>query len=299
MVPVEKVSLTGVSETTLATLYARALDSRAAAPVLHDRFAATAVDRIDYDFAATGVVGPVATAIAARARALDDWTAAFLAAHPVATVLHLACGLDTRAHRLAAADTVHWVDVDLPAVLDLRARVLPDAPGDHRTVAASVLDDSWLDDVPDDRPTAVVFEGLSMYLAPAAGRRLVERTTARLPCGELLFDCVGTPALWLHGVVPFLRRAGATLRWAVDDPRAVQRWVPGLELLEVVRTVDLPGVLGDGTAARLAATLFGLLPVARGAHRLLRYRVAGQCAAVHGGGEGPRGEARQGPSRAL
>jgi MFS family permease len=28
-----------------------------------------------------------------------------------------------------------------------------------------------------------------------------------------------------------------------------------------------------------------------------RYRVAGQCAAVHGGGEGPRGEARQGPSR--
>jgi hypothetical protein len=30
-----------------------------------------------------------------------------------------------------------------------------------------------------------------------------------------------------------------------------------------------------------------------------RYRYAGQCAAVHGGGEGPRGEARQGPSRAL
>ena len=30
-----------------------------------------------------------------------------------------------------------------------------------------------------------------------------------------------------------------------------------------------------------------------------RYRIAGQCAAVHGGGEGPRGEARQGPSRAL
>jgi hypothetical protein len=31
----------------------------------------------------------------------------------------------------------------------------------------------------------------------------------------------------------------------------------------------------------------------------LRYRDAGQCAAVHGGGEGPRGEARQGSSRAL
>src|SRR5689334_5723644 len=30
-----------------------------------------------------------------------------------------------------------------------------------------------------------------------------------------------------------------------------------------------------------------------------RYRDAGRCAAVHGGGEGPRGEARQGPSRAL
>ena len=40
-------------------------------------------------------------------------------------------------------------------------------------------------------------------------------------------------------------------------------------------------------------------PVLAEAMRNLGYRDAGQCAAVHGGGEGPRGEARQGPSRAL
>lgn len=268
----ERISLTGAPETMLATLYARALDSRAADPVLHDRAAALAVDRIDYDFTRTGIFGPLATGVALRARQLDDWTAEFLATHDDATVLHLACGLDTRVHRLAPSARVRWVDVDFPAVLELRERVLPTPPGDYRTIGASVADDGWLDQVPADRPTAVVFEGLSMYLHEADGRRLVERVTRRFPSGQLIFDCTGSVGVALQALLPLLRNARATLHWAVDDPHVVESWAPGLELLDAVRGVELAGLDRMPLPARLGAWALSWVPLVRDVSRLLRYR---------------------------
>lgn len=266
-----KVSLTGASETMLATLYARAIDSRAADSVLHDTAAAEAIERLDYDFARTGMFGMFATAVAVRAKQLDDWTAEFLAGHGAATVLHLACGLDTRVHRLAPPPSVRWVDLDYPKVLELRKRILPAPGGDYRMIGASVSDEGWLDDVPADRPTVVVFEGLSMYLRQADGRRLVERVTGRFPSGQLLFDCLGTVGVWFQRLVPLVRNAGATLHWAVDDPHEIESWAP-VELLDAVRAVELPGVERMALLGRLGAFGLSCVPVVRDVSRLLRYR---------------------------
>ncbi|GAA3460104.1 hypothetical protein ACFFSW_12695 [Saccharothrix longispora] len=84
-----------------AALSARALDARAARPVLGDTAALEAVGRIEYDFGRTGVNAGTAAGVAMRAELLDGWTREFPAAHPAATVPHLACGLDTRARRVA------------------------------------------------------------------------------------------------------------------------------------------------------------------------------------------------------
>ncbi|KAK4098706.1 hypothetical protein N658DRAFT_398013, partial [Parathielavia hyrcaniae] len=59
-----------------------------------------------------------------RARALDWWTADFLALHrarnqPV-TVVHLACGLNARCFRVEHGPDVRWFDVDLDDVVALR-----------------------------------------------------------------------------------------------------------------------------------------------------------------------------------
>ncbi|WP_220449281.1 class I SAM-dependent methyltransferase [Nonomuraea longispora] len=66
-----------------------------------------------------------AVTVAMRARHLDDWTRDFLAEHPAAIVLHLGCGMDTRAHRVGPGPGVHWYDVDFPEVIDLRERLYP------------------------------------------------------------------------------------------------------------------------------------------------------------------------------
>ena len=97
-----KVDFSGVQSTMLITLFLRALDSKEAEPILGDRFAAVAVDRIDYDW--TKVDKPNITrnrfGVALRAKQFDEWAAGFLRGNPGATVLQLACGLDSRAFRL-------------------------------------------------------------------------------------------------------------------------------------------------------------------------------------------------------
>lgn len=268
----ERVDLTGAPATMLATLYGRALDSRRGDSILHDTAADEAVRRIDYDFRATGMTPTTAAGVALRGWQLDVWTREFLAAHPHATVLHLACGLDTRAQRVAPPPSVRWIDLDLPEVIALRDRLVARPAGDHRVAAASVTDEGWLADVPADRPTVAVFEGLTMYLHQAEGEQLIRRICDRFGSGQLLFDCYGSLGIRLQKLVPAVRRAGATLHWGIDDPRVIERLHPGLTLLDALRSVDMPGLERLPLAGRLQLAVIARVPRLRDVGRILRYR---------------------------
>ncbi|MCE7011196.1 class I SAM-dependent methyltransferase [Kibdelosporangium philippinense] len=268
----EKITLTGAPETMLATLYGRALDSHRPNSVLHDTAAAHAISRIDYDFRKTRIKGTTAVGVAIRGKVLDDWTSEFLTAYPAATVLHLACGLDTRVQRIAPPSTVRWIDLDVPDVVALRKRLITSPSGDYRLVGASVTADSWLAEVPNDRPTVAVFEGLSMYLHKADGKRLIERITSRFPTGQLLFDVYGTTGIKLQKLVPAVRNAGATLHWGLDDPAEVEAWHPGLRCLDALRSVDMPGLDKLPLSGRIGLKVVSKIPGLRDAGRILRYR---------------------------
>lgn len=267
----EKITLTGAPETMLATLYARALDSRSPRSILHDREADRAIQRIDYNFRKTGITPTAAAGVALRAKQLDDWTAEFLAAHPECTVLHLACGLDTRVQRMRPAPSVRWIDLDHPEVIALRERLLPEPAGDYRAVGASVTDEGWLEAVPADRPTVAVFEGLSMYLREEDGKRLIQRITGRFPRGQLLFDVYGKLGIRLQKLVPAVRNAGATLRWGVDDPREIERLHDGLKCLDALRSTDMP-LDKLPAAGRLGLWVVARIPGLRDAGRILRFQ---------------------------
>jgi len=269
---VEKIALTGAQETMLATLYGRALDSERPASVLHDDEARRAVDRIDYDFGKTGMNTTSAVGVAIRGRVLDDWTREFLQRNPSCTVLHLACGLDTRAHRIERPDTVRWIDVDMPDVVALRHKLLPTPRGDYRLVASSVTEDAWLAEVPADRPVVAVFEGLSMYLTQAEGHALISRITTRFAGGELLFDVYGSWGIKLQKLVPAVRNAGAVLHWGVDDPREIEALRPGLTTVDAWRSVDLPHLDALPRSGRIQMKVVSAIPKLRDVGKLLRLR---------------------------
>ncbi|SDH02127.1 class I SAM-dependent methyltransferase [Nonomuraea jiangxiensis] len=206
----------GVTWTLLGTLYLRAWESRLPAPILGDRYAAEVMERIDYDFDKLGRrLRPSGNQflVGLRGRQFDDWSAAFLARHPDAVVLHLGCGMDSRMLRLDPEHRLHWFDVDVPQVIELR-RQLYQEQGNYRMIGASVTDDGWLDAVPGDRPVLVVAEGLLPYLSEPEVRGLLRRLTEHFRTGELIFDAMA----------PWIVRMVKVARWGPHDGAEVERW---------------------------------------------------------------------------
>ncbi|MFB6435906.1 class I SAM-dependent methyltransferase [Streptomyces sp. NPDC056411] len=264
------VQLTGAPETLLATLYGRAVDSRSERPVLGDTLAADTVRRLDHDFTTMRMSPSEATSVALRARQLDEWTAGFLARHPEATVVHLGCGLDTRVDRLDPGPGVRWFDIDYPEVIALRRQLYPERAG-YVTIPSSVTDPAWIDEIPSDRPTMIVAEGLLMYLTEQAGTALLRRLIERAPSGELAFDAFSAFAIrtqWTNRVV---RKAGARLYWGTDAA-GIAALSPRLETVESVSALEIPGIERLSAGYRLAARLSAKIPTVRDLARLYHCR---------------------------
>jgi O-methyltransferase involved in polyketide biosynthesis len=222
-----KVELTPVQGTLFSSLYAKALDSRAKRPVLCDRSAATVADQFSYDYERLKLRTDDRIATVSRASQLDHWTMEFLERHPGAVVAHLGCGLDRRIDRVDPTAGVDWYDIDLPEVIELCERLYDPRPG-HRWLPASVSEPEWLDAIPPGRPILIIAEALTMFLLEDEVRTLFERVTDRFDEGQLLFDAYNRLAVRNMPRHPTIQALGATLTWGIDDPRELERWIPGL-----------------------------------------------------------------------
>lgn len=267
----EQIRLTGAQQTLLGPLHARALDNRRPDPVLGDETADRLLDRIDFDFRSLHLGSGDRMAVVLRAKQLDDWAARYLAQHPDAVVLHLACGLDSRAFRLTIPAGTHWYDIDLPDVIELRNRLYPQAQANYRTIAASVTDQDWLDEIPTGRPTLVIAEGLTMYLTEADGVDLLRRLVERFGVGEMMFDAVLPWTIRAARYSWFLQRTGAEFHWGIGDPLALEMRVPGFRLRQELPMMDMPGLAKMDATDRAIAKFMNAFPPLRRAMRLLRY----------------------------
>lgn len=225
-----RVDLSGPPQTMLATLHAKALDADLPHSVLHDRWAKQIVAQIDYDWSTTTMTPRNAVGVSMRSAQFDRWVRQAIDAHPRAAVLHLGCGLDSRFFRIGPGPDVEWYDVDYPDVIGLRERLYPAADHYH-LVAASVTDPAWLADVPRDRPTIMVAEGLTMYLTEHDGIALLRRVVDRFPSGELQFDAFSSLGIRLQWTNAVVRRSGSTLHWGINGPGDILTAVPGARLL--------------------------------------------------------------------
>jgi O-methyltransferase involved in polyketide biosynthesis len=266
-----KVTLTEEKETLLVTLYAKAEDSRVPDSMLHDRFAAEAVGKIDYDFSKVRMGRASEMVIALRAKVMDDWTRKFMAAHPDAVVLHLGCGLDSRVFRLDPPPGVLWFDVDYPEVIDLRRRLYPDRAG-YTLIASSVTAEDWLSQVPADRPAMIIAEGLLLYVPEEEVARLLERLVNYLPNGEVVFDNYSSLGLWMIRNTPSIKATGASVHWGIDDPHELERQVPMLKFVEEYNFSDSAEFANMSWMAQATVRFVHAVPSLRKLGRFFRYR---------------------------
>ena len=254
MTVIDGNTLDGVSATSLWTLYFRATEARRPGGVIEDPEAVRLFDAVGYDYLKFGRPNQ---SHALRARSFDAVTADYLRAHPKASVVALAEGLQTSFWRLDAAgvlDEATWYSVDLPPVMALREQLLPH---DHRIVdiAQSALDRSWMDRVNTNDGVFITAEGLFMYLDPADVRALIADCADRFPGGRLMFDNIPP---WfsrktLRGLKLSDRYQAPPMPFGLtaDDAVALADQIPGVRAAH-----DVPYVTGRGIHRLLGSAPF-------------------------------------------
>ena len=114
--------------------------------------------------------------------------------------------------------------------------------GRPAALVGSELLATLLKEVPADRPTLVVMEGLMPYLHPDDGKRLVRRIAERFPSGQIVFDI---PGRWFRRLQRFNRpisTTGAVFYNSMDDPKDMTVVHPSLRVRSVVRIGETPGM---------------------------------------------------------
>ena len=155
----EKVNVTGVPETMIQTLYARAKESMKSNAKIKDDMAAEIVSQLDYDFSNADKDGAMSSGVIARTIVLDEMVGQYLTKHPKTVVVNIACGLDTRCYRMQGYG--HWYNLDLPEAIALRSKLLPEK-GKVTQIAMSAMDD-WGGRITEANGSAlVIIEGLTM-----------------------------------------------------------------------------------------------------------------------------------------
>lgn len=254
------ITLAGVPETMLWTLYHRSREASRPDAVLHDPLAPDLVARIDFPFEerfGTSDLGQV-QGLALRSKTFDREVGRYLRTRPDGQVVALGEGLETQFWRVDNG-RVRWLSVDLPEAIDARRRLLPDEPR-ARLLAASAIEDGWVGEVGDRGPVLVVAQGLFMYLQPGEVHAIVATIARNLPGATLLFDSVAPWVSARSRRAPLRTRSGyeaPPMPWALD--RAERQRLLGLDPA-VAGIQRVAPARGRGMAFGIVVPLLRMVP---------------------------------------
>ena len=223
----EKVTLSGVPETMLQTVYARARES-ATRGAITDKKAEEIIGKLHYDFSLAEKDTAMRSGVIARTIVLDKLVNAFLAAHPGAVVVNIACGLDTRCYRMSGFS--HWYNLDLPETIAVRQKLLPES-GAISQIALSAMDD-WGGQIAENGiPALIVIEGLTMYLTQADVQRIFTVIARRFSRATVLVETMN-PVVVKRFKEKSIEGSHAKFTWGVKDGRALASLLPGFRFVE-------------------------------------------------------------------
>jgi len=265
----ENLNLSGARETLLITLRAKALDSRLRHSVLNDRFADSIFKTIKYDFTKFGEFYKSNNIIVIRAKQFDEWLKEFLATNENATVVNLACGLDSRVKRVDPDKTVFWYDIDFPDVIEIRRNFFVETQ-QYKMIGSSALDPQWLQDISPNRPTVILTEGLLEYLDEKEVQSLFNMLTGYFVQGQLIFDVMSSFAIE-SGKKRLKAITGAEHKWAVNSPEAVDRLDSQLQRISDLSVFKSAFIKELSAGYRFIYRIMSYIPAFRNMMRLMRY----------------------------
>lgn len=223
----KKITLSGVPETMLQTVYARAKESKIRGTI-HDLKAEEIIDGLDYDFSLADKDKAMHSGVIARTIVLDKLTEAWLLKNPDAVVINIACGLDTRCYRMKGY--VHWYNLDLPETIAVREMLLTEN-GKISQIAMSATED-WGGEIKEsDAPVLVIIEGLTMYLTEEDIKRIFSVISSRFGTATVFAE-VMNPVVVKHFKEKSIEGSNAKFTWGVKNGKALSAMLTDFEFVE-------------------------------------------------------------------
>jgi len=245
-----------VSDTALMVAACRALESDTPNGLVHDPFAGRlAGERGLAMLRALPQPEMMRFGIGVRSHFVDELLLEALASHPIATVVSLGCGLDTRPWRLELPSSLRWVEADFADMLDYKDGLMSaETPRCRRERITADLNDAAqrraIYSATGPAPALMITEGLLVYL-PAA---TVEALAAEAGRGNGITH-------WMSDVMT----TGFAKALTLDTGRSVRN-LQASDSLQGEQLLDLVGRHGWLTAARrsyIADMAFAMEPAAR------------------------------------
>ena len=223
----EKISLSGVPETMLQTIYARAKESQGRGAI-HDAKAEEIIERLNYDFSLADKDSAMRSGVIARTIVLDRLTKAWLVSNPGAVVVNIACGLDTRCYRMEGF--CHWYNLDLPETMAVRESLLPER-GMISQIAMSTMDD-WGNEIKEQNtPVLIIIEGLTMYLSEADVQRIFRVISRRFEKATVFAETMN-PMIVKRFKEKSIEGSNAKFSWGVKNGPALAALLPDFRFME-------------------------------------------------------------------
>jgi len=226
----EKIRLSGVPETMLQTVYARAKESSGRGAI-HNAKAEELIEKLDYDFSLADKDTAMRGGVIARTIVLDQLTKAWLGAHPGAVVINIACGLDTRCYRMAGY--AHWHNLDLPETMAVREKFLPES-GAISQIAMSAMDD-WGGEISElseqNVPVLIVIEGLTMYLNAKDVQQIFKVISSRFSKATVFVETMN-PTMVRHFKEKSIDASNAKFNWGIKNGKALAELLPDFRFME-------------------------------------------------------------------
>lgn len=226
----DRIPLTGIPRTLLMTTRARVEEHQRPDAIFRDPKVAEWWPLLSWDVELDRFYTPIAQLTwAVRANLLDQIAEHYLAHHADAIVVELGAGLSTRYHRIGQGFRC-WVELDLSEVTALR-RQLDTETEHHRFISRSVMDFSWMDELPPCSPDRLLImaEGLLMYFEATQVQELIDQLRQRFSGATLVFDALGSSPK--SKGAKQLAHLGAPLKWFIKNEREVEAM--GLSLVQV------------------------------------------------------------------
>ena len=210
--------------------------------------------------------------ICLRTVIIDDITKKFIQVNPEGTIVNFGCGLDTRFSRLDN-EKIHWFDLDLPDTIALRRLFFTETER-NCFIAKSVLDFSWLEDIPPGNATLFIAEGLSYYFTESENKALISTIKQNYPGAEYVFDTLHPLFLKLYKEKKqngHVRNKVFTLmKWGVKSGKELESLVDGVHFVEEWSVVNS----GKDRFPIFMRLLFFIFPILTRSKKIILLRLA-------------------------